>query len=180
MSFFNSKQPGFSEEGWHAARCFSLVQLGTIFIVNKFQSQVRLTWEMPFDKRQYNGQTPAPKQISREYASSFYGKSWLKQHLASWLGDDIVLQLDKKFDPYLILGQPCQIKIEHKMNPNSGTWFEEITNILPLADKEMPPQFNETRLLTFDNFDRELFNKLPDFVAQKIMSSKEYQYIKVA
>jgi hypothetical protein len=176
MSFFNSKDPSFSAEGYHVARCFSLVQLGTIFIVSKFQNQVRLTFEMPMELRDYSGgRGMAPKQISREYASSFYGSSWLKRHLTQWLGDAAVASLDKKFDPWLILGQTCQIKIEHGKNENTGAWYEIISDIQPLPAQNCPPPFNENRLLTFENFDREIFEKLPDYVIQKIMSSKEYQ-----
>lgn len=172
--------PGFSAEGYHTARCVSLVELGTIFVYDKWQGQLRLTWEMPRDLRDYKkGFAPSPKQISKEYASSFYGRSWLKRHLTSWLGEQTVHDLDHKFDPYAIVGAPCMIKIEHRRNVTTEAWYEDISDIQPMPEDKVPPAFNEYRVLTFKNFDVDIFNKLPDFVTAKIMRSKEFPLLNV-
>lgn len=174
------KPSGLSTEGPHIARCYSLVQLGTIYVLDKWQSQVRISWELPFDKRVFGrGKNPAPKTISKDYAANLYGSSWLKKHIISWMGQSVMGKLDQAntegFDPFIVVGEPCILHVIHKRS-SRGAWYEDIENITPL-DRECPDQYNPTKVLTFENFDMRIFQGLPDFVQKKIMGSKEWEQL---
>ena len=41
-----------------------------------------------------------------------------------------------------------------------------------------PEQVNRNFILSYDSFDEELFNMLPDFIKNKMMTSVEYQAVK--
>lgn len=175
-----SKPAGLVAEGLHLARCYALIQLGTIFIVDKWQAQVRLQFELPYDVRVFRkGAKPAPKTVSKEYAANLYNKSWLKRHLISWLGEEVMLRLDEAnndgFDPFIVVGQPCQLDMRHKQS-QKGAWYEDIEMIYPAGPAHViPEQYNPTQILTFDNFDKNVFANLPEFVQKKIVGSKEYE-----
>lgn len=180
--------PGFAAMGWHRARCIQYIQIGTIQIINeKWQHQVRIGWELPYELRPYDKNNPSqlsPKMVSRDYASSLYNKSWLKKHLQQWMGAEIIEELQNRqkkglaFDPYMILSQPCQIKIEHRCNPATQMWYEDVVDVFALKNEEVinnfAPQVNDNRVLTFDEWRQSTFESLPNFIKNKIMRSKEY------
>jgi hypothetical protein len=178
----NSKPIGLSAEGLHVARCYALVQLGTIYIPDKWQSRVRISWELPNDQRVFvKGHKPAPKTVSKEYASNLYGNSWLKKHLISWFGQEVMNRLDETnnegFDPFIVVGQPCLLSIVH-LRSGKGAWYEDIDGVFPLRHGDVcPAQYNPTKVLTMENFSFEIFNSLPEFVQKKIMGSKEWKLV---
>jgi hypothetical protein len=179
--------PAFSAEGYHRARAIGFVEVGTIFIVSHWQHRVRISFELPYDMRQFDENDATeirPKIISKEYASRLYGKSKLKLHLQQWLGNDVINEIitrqqqGKPFDPYIFIGQICQIKIEHIKN-DKGNWFEEITDVQPIKKQEtidnFPDQISQGYVLTYEDWLPSIYNSLSDYVKDRIASSKEYK-----
>jgi hypothetical protein len=57
--------------------------------------------------------------------------------------------------------------------------YEEIAGITSIPKgMTTPKQINQTFELNYDSFNQELFDKLPDFIKQKMQSSLEYAAMK--
>jgi hypothetical protein len=180
--------PAFSAEGWHRARAIGFVEIGTIFIATRWQHRIRITWELPFDQRQFDEQDPAairPKLISHEYASNLYGKSHLKKHLLQWIGDEGLQKIidcqqnGRPFDPYIFIGEICQIKLRHVQKEKTLTWFEEVEDVYAILQeqtiKSFPPQITTGKVLTYEDWDEGAWTELSDYVKNRMRSSQEYR-----
>lgn len=164
----------------HVARCYQMIEIGTI--EDNFQGEVkmlhkvRLTFELPFETRVFkeeNGEQPMS--ISKEFTLSMHEKSTLRQMLQSWRGKAFTEAEAKKFDVAVLVGVPCMLNIIHKPKKD-GEITAVISSITPLAKGTIcPPQVNPSRVLSFDSFDWNLFNSLPDFLKDKIKSSEQFR-----
>jgi hypothetical protein len=67
------------------------------------------------------------------------------------------------------------ISISHKVAKNGNT-YANLTgvNLLPKG-MECPEQINADQVLAFDDFNEDVFNSLPDFLKDKIVSSEEFK-----
>jgi len=166
--------------GSYAARCYSMIQLGTneetIQGELKRVSKVRITWELPTELKIFkeeNGEQPLV--ISREFTLSMHEKSALRQFLQSWRGKQFTEQEALAFDVTALIGKPCLISISHNVAKNGNT-YANITgvNLLPKG-MECPNQINENQVLSFDNFNNELFDSLPSFIKERVASSDEFK-----
>jgi len=166
--------------GSYAARCYSMIQLGTneevIQGVAKKLNKVRITWELPTETkvfREENGEQPLV--ISKEFTLSMHEKSTLRQFLESWRGKTFTEKEALSFDVTALIGKPCLISISHKVAKNGNT-YANLTgvNLLPKG-MECPAQINADQVLAFDDFNEDVFNSLPDFLKDKIVSSDEFK-----
>jgi hypothetical protein len=77
-----------------------------------------------------------------------------------------------------LIGQPGRVTIKHKPNKkDEKKFFLDIAGISKMMKDEvklLPPQFNQTEVLAYDDFDWNLLAKLPDWIQNKIKSSDEY------
>tara|TARA_R110002126_G_scaffold142181_2_gene287745 strand:+ start:1626 stop:2243 length:618 start_codon:yes stop_codon:yes gene_type:complete len=168
------------EAGSYAARCYSMVQLGTneeiILGVTKELHKVRITWELPTEMKVFkeeNGEQPMV--ISKEFTLSMHEKANLRQFLETWRGKSFTEDEAKSFDITALLGKPCLLSISHKVAKNNNTYANiSGVNLLPKG-MECPPQINDTFELSFDNWDETKFASLPDFIKSKIVTSREYK-----
>ena len=147
----------------------------------KTRNKVRIGWELPEERRVFkteNGEQPFV--ISKEFTLSMHEKSNLRKTLASWRGKDFSEDEVKSFDITKLLGVPCMLNVIHKqgkIDPSKS--YEEIAGVSPLPKSvKCPVQENPTLVLHYDNFDTEVFDKLPDFIKDKIRSSDEYKKMK--
>lgn len=178
----NGSSQGFDpiEAGSYPARCYSMVQLGTneetILGVTKDLHKVRITWELPTELKVFkeeNGEQPMV--ISKEFTLSMHEKATLRQFLESWRGKSFTEDEAKAFDITVLLGKPCMLSISHKVAKNGNTYANiSGVNLLPKG-MECPPQINEIFELSFDNWNENKFNSLPDFIKDKIKTSREYK-----
>jgi hypothetical protein len=168
------------EAGSYAARCYSMVQIGTneevVLGKTKDLHKVRITWELPTETKVFkeeNGEQPMV--ISKEFTLSMHEKANLRQFLESWRGKSFTEDEAKSFDITALLGKPCLLSISHKVAKNGNTYANiSGVNLLPKG-MECPPQINDTFELSFDNWDESKFANLPDFIKQKIVTSREYK-----
>lgn len=166
--------------GNYIARCYQMIEIGTvketILGKDKISPKVRIGWELPTELKVFkeeNGEQPCV--ISKEYTLSMAEKANLRIALKSWRGKDFTEDEAKSFDITKLLGVPCMINIIHKPSKDGLKVYEEISGITPLPKGiDCPPQFNKTLLLSYDSFDIDVFNKLPDFIRNKMMGSLEY------
>jgi hypothetical protein len=168
--------------GTYLARCYSMVQIGTI--EDEFQGQkklmnkVRITWELPTEMKVFNPEKgEQPQAISKEFTLSMHEKSTLRAFLTAWRGKGFTEEEARKFDVTKLLGVPCMLSIIHepgKKDPSKI--YDKIAGVSTvMKGVEMPPQINPSFEFTLEVFDQDKFDKLPDFLKEKIRKSKEYQ-----
>lgn len=165
--------------GVHRAVCYSMVHIGTVkesyLGEEKEINKVRITWELSDELRtfkQENGEQPMS--ISKEFTLSMHEKANLRKTLEQWRGKVFTDEEAKVFDVTVLIGVPCQLNIVHKVS-KTGAEYAEISGVMPLGKgTEKPKQINETFIFDYTPFDQDKFDKLPKFLQEKVMLSREY------
>jgi len=164
--------------GNHIARCYEMIQIGTVvektgIYAGKETHKVRLTWETPDETHDF-GKGLQPFLISKEFTLSMNEKATLRKMLESWRGKAFTDDEAKKFDVTKLLGKPCMLNVIHKKS-GAGKDYADISSISTLPKNfTCPDQVNQSRVLSFDDWNEILFESLPDFLKDKIKSSREF------
>lgn len=180
----NSTAKILTPAGNHIARCYQMIEIGTVteIIMNKSQTlrKVRIGWELPLETREFTeGDGEKPFVISKEYTLSMHEKSNLRKDLKAWRGKDFSEQEAKSFDITKLLGVPCMLNIIHQPSKDGTKVYANIAGVTPMPKGVVcPPQFNDTIELSYDDFDNEFFETLPDFIKDKMKTSVEYAGLK--
>lgn len=169
-------------QGTHLATCYSMIQLGTVeqeyMGETKMLHKVMLTFEIPEETitiKKDDKEVELPMSISKEYTFSMGDKATLRKDLESWRGKAFTEEEAKNFEIDVLLSKPCLLNIVHKTS-RSGKERAEIAGISPLMKgMAKPTQINKSVLFSFDTWDLEVFNSLPEWIRKKIESSQEYQ-----
>lgn len=167
--------------GSYAARCYSMVHMGTIEenIIGTLKklNKVRITWELPTELKVFkeeNGEQPLV--ISKEFTLSLHEKSTLRGFLKNWRGKDFTDEEAKSFDIEKLISAPCMLNITHKTKKDGSGVYAEIGSISTMPKGLLcPEQINQSFIFTYENFDEAKFNKLPDFMKNKMVTSNEYK-----
>ncbi len=172
------------EAGSYPATCYSMIEMGTNEEVfqgeTKMVNKVRITFELPTELVTFNEERgPQPRVISKEFSLSMHEKSNLRAFLESWRGKSFTENEASAFDVTKLLGVPCLLSITHKTAKNGNT-YANITGIsLIPKGMEVPEMVNDKQVLSFDDFNEELFSSLPDFIKEKIEMSEEYKSLRM-
>ncbi len=164
--------------GNHIARCYGMVQIGTIkeesgIYAGKEQHKVRISWETPHECHDF-GKGSQPFSVHKEFTLSMNEKATLRKYLESWRGKAFTESEAEAFDITKLIGKPCMINVIHKTS-GKGNAYADISSIATLPKGlEAPVQVNQTVELSFDNWNQNIFDGLPDFLKDKIKASKEY------
>jgi hypothetical protein len=182
-----AKNSGFTREpvpaGNYIARCYKMIEIGTVneMVMGKSTTlhKVRIGWELPNETKVFDpAKGEQPLVIDQEYTLSMNEKSNLRKTLESWRGRAFTEKEAEAFDITKLLGAPCMLNIIHKTS-KSGNVYEQIAGVTPVPKGvPVPPQVNKTFVLSYDDFNEELFNSLPDFIKTKMQSSLEYAAMK--
>lgn len=170
--------------GNHIARCVSMIEIGTVLeqgFGGKMQklTKVMIGWELPEETRVFDeSKGEQPMMISKEYTLSMNEKSNLRADLTSWRGKGFTEEEAKSFDITVLLGIPCMLNISHvPKQKNPSELREKITLAAIPKGFKAPQQVNPLTILSYDEFDDRVFEKLPDFLKDKIKSSEEYKIL---
>jgi len=167
--------------GNYVARCYQMIQIGTVDeLVNgekKTMHKCRIGWELPTEQKVFKEENGLqPLVISKEFTLSMHEKSNLRKVLASWRGKDFSEEEAKSFDITKLLGAPCMLNIIHKPSKDGSKIYQEIGSISPIPKGfEVPAQITPSMVLEYDDFDTAVFERLPDFIKDKIKSSAEFK-----
>jgi hypothetical protein len=179
------------------ARCYSLIDIGTVpnIYKNKVEGTVRkvfITWELPLLKAVFKDERgPEPFVISEEMTLSTKDNSNFAKVVKAWRGKGFTPEEEKEFDPTVMVGKTCIIQFEHNTKSKfKGQTIKEITNentAMKLGAimkrppaMECPPQINPSLIWDWEEiantkvFDKEKWEKIPNFVKEKIKTSEEY------
>lgn len=167
------------EEGSYAARIYQIIHLGTIQgFQGAMQNKVRITFEFPTELKVFkeeNGEQP--QVLSKEYTLSTHEKSGLRKLIVACdpkalkVGDGGLIE---EYDIENLLGKSCLVSVEHTTKGENTYANIKVETVLPKG-MVCPPQINESVSISYDHFDQEAFNKLPQFIREKMQSSFEYQ-----
>ncbi len=188
MAIIASSQGGSSTPrepipaGAHAARCYSIIDLGTSEQVisgkQKVVRKIRITFELPTERRVFNeDKKEQPCVTSKEFTLSLADKSNLRAFLRSWRGKDFTEQEAAAFDVAKLIGAPCLLNIIHvagKTNPSK--MYDEISSVSPLPKGMVcPPQENPSFEFSVSEWNQKAFEEMPQFLREKIMASFEFR-----
>jgi hypothetical protein len=167
--------------GNYIARCYGIIELGTITEKNamgelKTQRKIMIDWEFPTEKVVFSEEKgEQPFVISKEFTISMNEKANLRKTIESWRGRVMTDKEANDFDITKLLGQPCMINVVHKAKKDGSGSYAVLSGVTPVPKGfECPTQINPTRLLEYDNWNQELYMSLPNWLAERISSSKEY------
>jgi hypothetical protein len=167
--------------GNHVARAIQMIELGTISYEwqgeKKSLHKVRITWELPLETKVFHEEKgEQPFVISKEYTLSMHEKSNLRKDLESWRGQPFTEKEAESFDITKLLEKPCMINIVH--THKDGNTYANVVGITPLPKGMVcPPQVNPTFVLSYDEFDFNKFDGLPQFMKDKMMATPEFQRV---
>ena len=170
------------EPGTYVARCYSMIEIGTIETEfngeKKKAHKVNITWELPTEQAIFHKENgPEPFVVSKTYTLSMHEKSTLRKDLESWRGKGYTEEEAKRFDITKLLGQSCILSVIHQPGKTDPTKnYVAISSISKMMKgQECPPQINQTRVLSYDDFNWNLFESLSDYMKDKIKSSEEFK-----
>lgn len=171
--------------GTYLARCYSMIHMGTniedIMGEKKELNKVRITWELPTEMKIFNEEKgEQPCVISKEFTLSMHEKATLRKYLESWRGRGFTEDEARAFDITVLLGKACMLSIIHKVSKSLKT-YAEITSVSAIPKgMNCPPAINPEMEFSVLNFDAVKYESFPDFIKDKIRSSKEYRALQSA
>jgi len=170
--------------GNHIARCYSMVEIGTV--KEEFKGEVknlhkvRITWELPLELRTFNpDKGEQPFSISKEYTLSMHEKAVLRKDLSSWRGKPFSEDEAKAFDITKLLGIPCMLNVVHIVSSKSGNAYANVAAITPMPKgTQCPPQINDNFEFNYSDFEDTKFQSLPEYLRKKMEVTPEYLFAK--
>lgn len=182
-----AKNSGFTRElvpaGNYIARCYKMIEIGTVAEVvmgqTKTLHKVRIGWELPTETKVFDqAKGEQPLVIDQEYTLSMNEKSNLRKMLESWRGKAFTEKEAEAFDITKLLGAPCMLNIIHKQS-KTGNSYEQISSVTAVPKGfQVPNQVNKNFVLSYDSWNQEMFESLPEFIRTKMQSSLEYAAMK--
>lgn len=181
----NATQRQLIPAGNYIARCYSMIEVGTVteivMGVPAILKKVRIGWELPEEKRVFREEKgEQPLVISKEYTLSMNEKANLRKDLKSWRGKDFTEDEARSFDITKLIGATCMLNIIHKpAKSDPSRSYEQISGITPLPKgMKAPAAINPVFVLSYDDFNQDKFDSLPDFIKTKMQGSMEYAAMK--
>ncbi len=166
-------------QGTHMARCFELINIGTVQGEWKGQPKeyykIRLGFELPTKLKAFGEKEEMkPMVISVEFTLSMGEKAYLRKFIEGMLDVHFTEDEAYAFDVEDVVGKACLIRVVHESKGEKT--YANIEGAMPLMDDQVcPPAFNAPKVLSFSHWDKDIFTNLPEFIQKKIKSSKEYQ-----
>ena len=168
-------------EGTHLARCFSFVHIGTVQDTYMGEpreiDKIRLGFEFPEEKAVFRESDDAkPFVHSQEYTLAMGGKANLRKLVEGMNGKKLSEDDAYNYDLESLVDKCCLLNIVHKTAKQSGNIRAEIVSASSLMKGQKCPElFNQELVLSYDNWNQEKFEKLPEFLREKIKTSFEYR-----
>lgn len=167
--------------GNYPARIYELIELGTVdsqwMGEPKKTHKVRIGFELPTEKRVFDEKKgEQPMVISKEMALSFGDLAGLRKIIEAVEGKKITDAEAVNYDVLTIVGKPLLVTVSHSEPNEQGIVYANATTFSPLIKGlTVDPLSNKTRVLTYENWDEELYNSLPDFLKEKMNKTPEFK-----
>lgn len=169
--------------GLFPARCIRIIDLGTAVdeLYQKEKHDVFFQWELPSEMKSYKDkegkEVTEPFTVSKFYTMSLAESAHLRTDLESWRSKPFTEDELQGFDPKNILGAACMLNIIHKPKKRGSGVNAIVTAVTPLPKGiEVPPVTHDKVIFSLDaeDYDPQVFEKLPDGLKKRIQQSKEW------
>ena len=164
--------------GTHLAVCNAVVDLGLqpgSALYPDPKPSVWIRWEIPGERVQYEKdgkKLDGPQVIGNIYTASMHKKARLRLALESWRGKSFTEDEAAAFDVSSILGTSCMLGVVEKISGDKV--YSNVGSVLAVP-KGVPKMSAENPLLYYDRENREQFDKLPEWIRDKIKKqAKQY------
>ncbi len=161
------------EPGVYLGICIGVIDLGEQYseLFKKYSNKMQFVFEFPMETIEVEGK-PEPRQLSKEFTISASKKASLRSFLSSWNGKNYGDEEFGEVDLFDQLGKACMVNV---VLSESGE-YSNIESVMPLI-KGMPVPECHTEHIRWDmdTWDDALFQKLPEWVQEKIKKSTQYQ-----
>lgn len=162
-------------EGTHIARCIRLIQIGTLETPFGSSNKIQLEWELPEELYEFKqGEGEKPFKVSAKYTLSLADKSNLYPIVEGIVGD-IPEDVRDSFDVEELVGKESLITIKHAES-KKGSKYALVASTAPLMKSQKAPEaINPLQILTYEKWNKDLFNSLPDFIKDEMKGTPEYK-----
>ena len=161
------------EAGVYMAVCIGFVDLGEQYS-EKFKNysfKGMYIWELPGETIEIDGEQK-PRQLSKEFAISASNKSNLRKFIETWNSKSYSDEEFMEFDLFEQIGKPCQLNVVL----NETKEYANVDNLMPIP-KGFPAPTTTTEFIRWDMdaWDDAVFEKIPEWIQEKIKKSTQYQ-----
>lgn len=179
--FGGNKEFKVAPAGNHIARVCSIIHLGVL--PGEYMGQpketdtVRIGFELSNERETFKeGEEPKPFIVSAEYTVSMNEKAKLRKIVEGIEGVTFYDEEAESYDVTELLGKVCMLNVSHKTSAKGNT-YAKIESAAPLPKGIAAPEaFNQAFILDYDNnWSEAKFNALPDFIKEKMRTSRNYR-----
>lgn len=161
------------DAGVYVSICVGVIDLGEQYS-EKFKSyanKIQIVWELVGETVEVDGEQK-PRQLSKEFTISASKKANLRAFISSWNGKTYSDEEFSDVELFDQIGKACQLNVVL----NDTGEYANVDNIMPLP-KGFPVPATETEFIRWDmeNWQDDVFAKLPEWVQEKIKKSTQYQ-----
>ena len=166
--------------GNYPARIYEIIELGTVdsqwMGEPKKTHKIRIGFELPTEKRVFDEtKGEQPMVISKEMALSFGDLAGLRKIIEAVEGRKITDAEAVNYDVLEILGKPLLVTVSHSEPNEQGIVYANATTFSPLIKGlTVEPLINKPRVLTYENWDENVYNSLPEFLKEKMNKTPEF------
>ena len=161
------------EPGVYMAVCVGFIDLGEQYSekFKSYSSKGMYVWELPGETVEIDGEQK-PRQLSKEFTISGSNKSHLRKFIESWNGKSYGDEEFMDFDLFDQVGKPCQLNVVL----NETKEYANVDNLMPIP-RGFPAPTTDTEQIRWDmdKWDDAVFEKLPEWIQDKIKKSTQYQ-----
>lgn len=170
------------DAGSYAARIYSVVDLGTHDATYEGKAvdpkrSIRITWELPTELRKWekDGQEQeAPTVIGNDYTLSLGKKANLRRVVECVIGTSLLDEEAEAFDVFDLVGMESLLSIVHATSKSNGNLYAKIQSIAKLPKgMTCPVAVNPPVKFNVNEWNQEVYEKLPEFLRKKIDESHE-------
>lgn len=166
--------------GNHIARVCQVIQIGTVEETKPSgelvkRQKVRIAFELPTELHVFKEERgEEPFLIGQKYTLSFFGSSNLRKLVEGIVGV-MTDEEAENFDVASLIGKTCMLNVGHKTS-GAGKTYAAIQSTAPIPkgvtapDAILPPV-----VLSYDEWDDDVFASLPEFVQDDIRASEEFK-----
>lgn len=161
------------EGGVYLGICIGVIDLGEQYseLFKKYSNKLQFVFEFPTETVDVDGKQE-PRQLSKEFNISASKKASIRAFLSSWNGKNYSDEEFAEVELFDQLGKACMVNVVLSENGE----YSNIESVMPLLKGMTVPE-SKTELIRWDMdaWDDELFQKLPEWVQEKIKKSTQYQ-----
>ena len=161
------------EAGVYMAVCVGFIDLGEQYSekFKNYSNKGMYVWELPGETIEIDGEQK-PRQLSKEFTLSGSNKSNLRKFIESWNGKSYGDDEFMDFDLFDQVGKPCQLNVVL----NESKEYANVDNLMPIPRGFPAPTTDAEQIRwDMDRWDDAVFEKLPEWIQEKIKKSTQFQ-----